>query len=333
MNSEKVLIIAEAGVNHNGSLDMAKKLVDTAKECGADIVKFQTAKLDSLVSKSAHMAEYQKKNLGVEESQKEMLSKLLLDYDEFVELARYCKKAEIQFLSTPFDIESIHFLNDMQDIWKVPSGEITNYPYLVEIGKTGKRVILSTGMAEMEEIQAAIDVLKEYGTTDITILHCTTEYPAPIQDVNLNVMQNMRDFFGYPVGYSDHTQGIEVDLAAVALGATVIEKHFTLNRNLPGPDHKASLEPNELKTMVEGIRKIELALGSSEKRPSEVELKNRLVARKSIVARKAIKAGEELTEKNITTKRPGSGINPMKWNDIVGTKAIRDFEEDELIEI
>ncbi len=333
MNSEKVLIIAEAGVNHNGSLDMAKKLVDTAKECGADIVKFQTAKLDSLVSKSAHMAEYQKKNLGVEESQKEMLSKLLLDYDEFVELARYCKKAEIQFLSTPFDIESIHFLNDMQDIWKVPSGEITNYPYLVEIGKTGKRVILSTGMAEMEEIQAAIDVLKEYGTTDITILHCTTEYPAPIQDVNLNVMQNMRDFFGYPVGYSDHTQGIEVDLAAVALGATVIEKHFTLNRTLPGPDHKASLEPTELKTMVEGIRKIELALGSSEKRPSEVELKNRLVARKSIVARKAIKAGEELTEKNITTKRPGSGINPMKWNDIVGTKAIRDFEEDELIEI
>lgn len=333
MNSEKVLIIAEAGVNHNGSLDMAKKLVDTAKECGADIVKFQTAKLDSLVSKSAHMADYQKKNIGVEESQKEMLSKLLLDFDEFVDLAEYCKIVGIQFLSTPFDIESIQFLNDMQDIWKVPSGEITNYPYLVEIGKTGKRVIISTGMAEMDEIQAAIDVLKENGTTDITILHCTTEYPAPVQDVNLNVMQTMKNSFGYPVGYSDHTQGIEVDLAAVALGATVIEKHFTLDRNLPGPDHKASLEPSELKAMVDGIRKIELALGTSEKRPSEIELKNRLVARKSIVARKAIKAGQELTEDNITTKRPGFGINPMKWNEVIGTKAIRDFEEDELIEL
>ena len=333
MTNEKVLIIAEAGVNHNGSLDMAKKLVDAAKECGADIVKFQTAKLDSLVSKSAQMADYQKKNIGAEESQKEMLSKLLLDFDEFRELAEYCKKDGIQFLSTPFDIESIRFLSDMQDIWKVPSGEITNYPYLVEIGRTGKRVILSTGMAVMDEIQAAIDVLKENGTTDITILHCTTEYPAPVQDVNLNVMQTMRDVFGYPVGYSDHTQGIEVDLAAVALGATVIEKHFTLDRKLPGPDHKASLEPSELKAMVDGIRKIELALGTSEKRPSEAELKNRLVARKSIVARKAIKAGDELTEDNITTKRPGSGINPMRWKEVVGTKAIRDFSEDELIEI
>ncbi len=333
MTNEKVLIIAEAGVNHNGSLDMAKKLVDAAKECGADIVKFQTTKLDSLVSKFAPMADYQKKNIGAEESQKEMLSKLLLDFDEFRELAEYCKKDGIQFLSTPFDIESIRFLSDMQDIWKVPSGEITNYPYLVEIGRTGKRVILSTGMAVMDEIQAAIDVLKENGTTDITILHCTTEYPAPVQDVNLNVMQTMRDVFGYPVGYSDHTQGIEVDLAAVALGATVIEKHFTLDRKLPGPDHKASLEPSELKAMVDGIRKIELALGTSEKRPSEAELKNRLVARKSIVARKAIKAGDELTEDNITTKRPGSGINPMRWKEVVGTKAIRDFSEDELIEI
>ena len=329
----RTLIIAEAGVNHNGRLDMAKKLVDAAKSCGADIVKFQTAKLDSLVSKSAHMADYQKKNTGVEESQKEMLSKLLLSFEDFVELASYCKEVGIQFLSTPFDIESIRFLSDMQDIWKVPSGEITNYPYLVEIGKTKKKVILSTGMAEMDEIQAAIDVLKMYGTEDIRILHCTTEYPAPIKDVNLNVMQTMRDAFGYPVGYSDHTQGMEVDLAAVALGATVIEKHFTIDRNLPGPDHKASLEPDELKAMVDGIRKIELALGSKEKRPSEVELKNRLVARKSIVAKKAIKAGEELTEHNITTKRPGSGINPMRWNEVIGTKAIRDFEEDELIEL
>ena len=329
----KVLIIAEAGVNHNGSLDMAKKLVDVAKTCGADIVKFQTAKLDSLVSKSAHMADYQKKNTGVEESQKDMLSKLLMSFEDFVELARYCKDVGIHFLSTPFDIESIRFLNDLLDIWKVPSGEITNYPYLVEIGKTKKKVILSTGMAEMEEIRAAIDVLEENGTTDITILHCTTEYPAPIKDVNLNVMQTIRNAFGYSVGYSDHTQGIEVDLAAVALGATVIEKHFTLDRNLPGPDHKASLEPDELNAMVDGIRKIELALGFKEKRPSDVELKNRLVARKSIVAKKAIKVGEELTVDNITTKRPGSGINPMRWNDVIGTRAIRDFEEDELIEL
>ncbi len=328
-----ILIIAEAGVNHNGSLDRAKKLVDAAKTCGADIVKFQTAKLDSLVSKSAHMADYQKKNTGVEESQKDMLSKLLLSFDDFVELAKYCKEIGIQFLSTPFDIESIRFLNDMQDIWKVPSGEITNYPYLVEIGKTKKKVILSTGMAEMEEIQAAIDVLKENGTEDITILQCTTEYPAPIKDVNLNVMQTMRETFGHPVGYSDHTQGIEVDLAAVALGAAVIEKHFTLDRNLPGPDHKASLEPDELRAMVDGIRKIELALGSKEKKPSEVELKNRLVARKSIVAKAFIKVGERLTEDNITTKRPGSGINPMRWNEVIGTKAIRNYEEDELIEL
>jgi len=328
-----ILIIAEAGVNHNGSLDMAKKLVDAAKTCGADIVKFQTAKLDFLVSNSAHMADYQKKNTGVEESQKDMLSKLLLSFDDFVELAKYCKEIGIQFLSTPFDIESIRFLNDMQDIWKVPSGEITNYPYLVEIGKTKKKVILSTGMAEMEEIQAAIDVLKENGTEDITILHCTTEYPAPIKDVNLNVMQTMRETFGHPVGYSDHTQGIEVDLAAVALGATVIEKHFTLDRNLLGPDHKASLEPDELRAMVDGIRNIELALGSKEKKPSEVELKNRLVARKSIVAKAFIKVGEKLTEDNITTKRPGSGINPMRWNEVIGTKAIRNFEEDELIEL
>lgn len=329
----RTLIIAEAGVNHNGSLEMAKKLVDTAKACGADIVKFQTAKLDSLVSKSASMADYQKKNVGVEESQKDMLKNLLLDFDEFVELARYCKQVGIMFLSTPFDIESIHFLNDMQDIWKIPSGEITNYPYLVEIGKTGKKVILSTGMAEMDEISAAIDVLKENGTTDITILHCTTEYPAPIKDVNLRVMNTMREAFDYPVGYSDHTQGIEVDLAAVALGATVIEKHFTLDRNLPGPDHKASLEPNELKVMVDGIRKIELALGSAEKKPSEAEMKNRSVARKSIVAKKAIKAGDLFTDENITTKRPGSGINPMKWNEVLGNKAVRDFEEDELIEL
>ena len=329
----RTLIIAEAGVNHNGSLEMAKRLVDKAKECGADIVKFRTAKLDSLVSKSAQMADYQKKNIGVEESQKEMLSKLLLSFDEFLELADYCKSVGITFLSTPFDIESIHFLDDLQDIWKIPSGEITNYPYLVEIARTVKKVILSTGMAEMDEIGAAIKVLEENGTKDITILHCTTEYPASIEDVNLRVMETLKTAFGYPVGYSDHTQGIEVDLAAVAMGATVIEKHFTLDRTLPGPDHKASLEPSELKAMVDGIRKIEKALGTGEKKPSAIEIENRKVVRKSIIAARYINKGDVFSEENLTTKRPGTGINPMRWNDIIGTKAIRDFEEDELIEV
>lgn len=327
----RTLIIAEAGVNHNGSLERAKKLVEVAKECGADIIKFQTAKLDSLVSKTAKMADYQKANTGVVESQKEMLRKLLLSFEDFVEIADYCKEVGIQFLSTPFDIESVKFLNTMQDIWKVPSGEITNYPYLVEIAKTKKEVILSTGMATLDEISDAVRVLKENGTPDITILHCTTEYPAPIAEVNLKAMGMLKEKFGYPVGYSDHTQGIEIDLAAAALGATVIEKHFTLDKNLPGPDHKASLEPAELKAMVEGIRKIELALGVAEKQPSQIELKNRAVARKSIVAAKNIKKGEVLTEANITTKRPGNGISPMKWLDVIGTKAVRNFEEDELI--
>lgn len=329
----KTLIIAEAGVNHNGSLELAKRLIDTAWECGADMVKFQTAKLNSLVSESAHMAEYQKRNTGIVENQKDMLRKLLLSFEDFEEIAAYCKKIGICFLSTPFDIESIHFLNSMQDIWKVPSGEITNYPYLVEIGKTGKKVILSTGMAEIDEISNAIHALKANGAKDITILHCTTEYPAPIKDVNLNAMRMLREKFGYPVGYSDHTQGIEVSLAAAALGATVIEKHFTLDRSLPGPDHKASLEPDELKAMIEGIRKVELALGSFEKRVADAEKKNRDVARKSIVALKQISKDEMLTVDNLTTKRPGNGITPMKWNEIIGTKAIRDFEEDELIEI
>lgn len=330
---KKTLIIAEAGVNHNGSLEMAKELVRVARECGADIVKFQTSKLDSLVSKTAQMADYQKKNTGTVESQKEMLKKLLLDFEAFTELAAYCREIGITFLSTPFDIESIHFLDPLQDIWKVPSGEITNYPYLVEIARTGKPVIISTGMAEMHEIENAIELLKNNGTKDITVLHCTTEYPAPIEDVNLNVMKTFEEKFGLPVGYSDHTQGIEIDIAAAALGAVVIEKHFTLDRDLPGPDHKASLEPAELKAMVDGIRKVDLAMGSFEKHPSDAELKNRAVARKSIVAKRHIACGEELTEENITTKRPGNGIDPMKWPEVLGTKAVRDFEEDELIEI
>ncbi|MBO7474074.1 MAG: N-acetylneuraminate synthase [Ruminococcus sp.] len=329
----KTLIIAEAGVNHNGSLEIAKELVRVAKECGADIVKFQTAKLDSLVSKHAEMADYQKKNIGKEESQKEMLSKLLLSYDDFIELADYCKEVGIKFLSTPFDIDSIHFLAPMLDIWKVPSGEVTNYPYLVEIAKTGKKVIISTGMCEMNEIEEALNVLRNNGSGDITVLHCTTEYPAPFDEVNLNVMDTLKKKFGCTVGYSDHTKGIEVSLAAVALGAEVIEKHFTLDRNMEGPDHKASLEPNELKAMVDGIRNIEKALGASVKKPSEIEMKNRLVARKSIVALKNIKTGELFTEDNLTTKRPGSGISPMKWNEVIGKTAKRDFMEDELIEI
>lgn len=327
------MIIAEAGVNHNGSLETAKELVRTAKSCGADIVKFQTANLNSLVSKFAPMADYQKENTGSEESQKEMLSKLLLSFDDFNELADYCRELGIMFLSTPFDIESIHFLSDMQDIWKIPSGEITNYPYLVEIAKTGKDVILSTGMSNMEEIRDAVNILKQNGAKDITILHCTTEYPTPFNEVNLNAMSTLKKEFGCKIGYSDHTKGIEVSLAAAAMGAEVIEKHFTLDKNMPGPDHKASLEPDELKALVDGIKNIELAMGSYSKTPTVSELKNRTAARKSIVAAKNIKAGELFDESNITTKRPGNGISPMQWNNVIGTVAKRDFMEDELIEI
>ena len=329
----KTLVIAEAGVNHNGSLETAKELIKTAKECGADIVKFQTAKLDSLVSKSAQMAEYQKENIGKEESQKDMLSKLLLPYEDFVILADYCKEVGIEFLSTPFDIDSIRFLNDMQDIWKVPSGEITNYPYLVEVAKTGKEIILSTGMCTMEEVDAALEVLKENGAEKITLLHCTTNYPTPMEDVNLNAMLTLKEHCGYEVGYSDHTKGIEVPIAAVALGAKVIEKHFTLDRNMEGPDHKASLEPDELKAMVDAIRNIEAAMGNGKKVPSESEKANIAVARKSIIASRDIKAGEVFSEENLTTKRPGNGISPMKWTEVLGAKAIRDFKEDELIEL
>lgn len=331
--NNKVTIIAEAGVNHNGNLSMAKELVDIACECGADIVKFQTAKLDSLVSKDAKMADYQKRNTGKSVTQKEMLSNILLSFDDFVEVAAYCKQVGITFLSTPFDIDSIHFLNNMQNIWKIPSGEITNYPYLVEIAKTRKKVLLSTGMSEMAEIESSIKVLSENGTDDITLLHCTTDYPTPYEDVNLYAMNSLREKFGCPVGYSDHTVGIEVDLAAVALGATVIEKHFTIDRNLPGPDHKASLEPSELKAMIDGIRKVEIALGSEEKKPSKTELLNRCVARKSIVAKRDIIAGEILSAENITTKRPGNGISPMRWNEVIGTRASRGFREDEIIEL
>ena len=328
-----VYIIAEAGVNHNGSFELACKLVDAAKAAGVDCIKFQTFKSKNLVSRIAQKAEYQKVTTG-DSSQQDMLKKLELSYDEFIALKEYCDKVGITFLSTPFDFDSIDFLNSIEmPFWKVPSGEVTNLPYLLALAKTGKPVVMSTGMCEIEEIETAIDVLKENGTKEIKLLHCNTEYPTPFEDVNLKAMHTMRDVFGLEVGYSDHTKGIEVPVAAVALGATVIEKHFTLDRNMEGPDHKASLEPDELAAMVLSIRHIEKALGSGDKTPSSSEKKNIAVARKSIVAKKDIKAGDELTVENITVKRPGTGISPMKWFDVLGTKAIKDFAEDELIEI
>lgn len=330
---DRVLIIAEAGVNHNGSIELAKKLIDAAKECGADVVKFQTAKADALVSRYAPMAEYQKKNTGKTESQKDMLQKLLLDYDAFTELAAYCKSREIEFLSTPFDLDSIDFLEPLVRFWKVPSGEISNLPYLIKIASTRKSVVLSTGMSTLSEVREAVDVLRRYGTEDITLLHCTTQYPTPYDEVNLNAMLTLKKEFGVRVGYSDHTKGIEIPIAAAAMGAVVLEKHFTLDCNMEGPDHKASLEPNELAAMVRAVRNVEAAMGSFEKKPSPSESANIAVARKSIVAACAIKKGDVFTEHNLTTKRPGSGISPMKWHEVLGTKAIRDFGEDELIEI
>ncbi len=331
--AEQVLIIAEAGVNHNGSLKLAKKLARTAKECGADVVKFQTAKLDALVSESAPMAEYQQKNMRMEKSQKSMLEKLLLPFEDFIQLADYCREIGIQFLSTPFDIESIRFLNRLQDMWKIPSGEITNYPYLVEIAKTGKNVILSTGMSSLKEIDEALYVLETNGTGTITLLHCTTGYPACMRDVNLRAMLTMKEHCKCPAGYSDHTKGIEVAVAAAALGAVVIEKHFTLDQNMEGPDHKASLEPDELTAMIQAVRNVETAMGNGIKMPAESEKRNMAAVRKSITAARNIKMGELLTEENLTAKRPGAGISPMKWKEVTGTKAIRDFKKDELIEL
>lgn len=327
-------IIAEAGVNHNGSLELAKNLVDKAKEAGADCVKFQTFIASQIVSKNAVKADYQKKQTAKSESQHEMLKKIELSFDDFIELNNYCKEIGIEFLSTAFDFESIDFLNQLgMQVWKIPSGEITNLPYLIKIAKLNKKVILSTGMSTMREIEDAVNILKDHGASELIILHCTTEYPTPYEDVNLNAMLAIKEKFGYEVGYSDHTMGIEVPIAAVALGAKVIEKHFTLDRTMDGPDHKASLEPSELKTMVDSIRNIELSMGTGIKEPADSEKKNIAIARKSIVANQSIKKGDILTETNLTVKRPGDGISPMKWFEIIGTKAIRDFEEDELIEI
>ena len=329
----RVLVVAEAGVNHNGDIKIAKTMVDIAKECGADIVKFQTANLSALLTEEAPLAEYQKENVGNNKTQKEMLKQLLLSYDDFQNLALYCKKREIEFLSTPFDIESIHFLNNLVRFWKIPSGEITNYPYLVEIAKTFKPVILSTGMSTLEEVKAAVEVLQSEGTKEITLLHCTTEYPAPYGEVNLRAMDFLKDYFNVNVGYSDHTRGIEVALAAVGMGAKVIEKHFTLDRNMEGPDQKASLEPDELKKLIRCIRNIEQSMGEKRKFPTQSEIKNKNIARKSIVASCDIKLGEILCEQNITTKRPGNGISPMLWHEVLGKRALRDYVRDEQIDM
>jgi len=327
----KTFIIAEAGVNHNGSLELAKKLVDVAVEAGADAVKFQTFKAESVISKYAPKAEYQKKTTGEDENQLQMVKKLELPYEAFEELYRYCQQKGIIFMSTPFDIESARFLKELGlEIFKIPSGEITNYPLLKEIGSYKKRVILSTGMADLGEIEDALDVLIEAGTPreNIVVLHCNTEYPTPYEDVNLRAMLTIKEAFKVRVGYSDHTLGIEVPIAAVAMGAEVIEKHFTLDKNLPGPDHKASLEPHELKAMVRAIRNIEKALGNGIKKPSPSEKKNIIVARKSIVAKRDIKKGELLTEENLTTKRPATGLSPMMWEEIIGKRANKDIAKD-----
>lgn len=329
-----VCIIAEAGVNHNGDFELAKKMVDVAKEAGADYIKFQTFIPENLVSKSAEKAQYQKDTTGETETQLQMLRKLTLSNENFIQLKEYCDSVGIGFISTPFDLESVEFLDSFgMDFWKIPSGEITNLPYLEAIAATGRKVVMSTGMCDMNEIKAAIEVLEEKGICDIELLHCNTQYPTPYEHVNLNAMKTIADETGKIVGYSDHTQGIEVPIAAVAMGARVIEKHFTLDKNMEGPDHRASLNPIELKAMISAIRNIELAVGTGIKEPTESEISNRQVARKSIVAKRTIKKGEIFTEKNITTKRPGSGISPMRWFEIIGMEAKRDFVEDELIEL
>lgn len=332
----KTFIIAEAGVNHNGSLEMAFQLVDVAVAAGADAVKFQTFKAEKVISVNAPKAGYQKDTTGSDESQLKMVKKLELDETAHIRLHQHCRDKGIQFLSTPFDLESIDLLNCLGlETFKIPSGEITNLPYLRKLGTLKKRLLLSTGMADLGEIEDALDVLTESGTPfeNITILHCNTEYPTPFEDVNLRAILTIRNAFpGLSVGYSDHTNGIEVPIAAVAIGASVIEKHFTLDRNLPGPDHRASLEPHVLTAMISSIRNIEKALGTGIKKPSPSDFKNKPIVRKSIVAAIIIKKGETFTEMNITVKRPGTGITPMRWDEIIGRKATKHYRRDELIE-
>ena len=329
-----VFIIAEAGVNHNGLIELAYKLIDVASESGADAIKFQTFKTENLVSKNAPKAKYQKTTTNQSESQFSMLKKLELDINTHKKLINYCKKKHITFLSTPFDHESIDLLNELGlQTFKIPSGEITNLTYLRHVGSLGKEVILSTGMSTLKEIEEALLIIISAGTLkqNITILHANTMYPTPMEDVNLRVMQTIQDKFGVAVGYSDHTLGIEVDIAAVAMGASVIEKHFTLDKSMDGPDHKSSIDPEQLKVMVSSIRNIEKALGSCIKKPSKSEKPNITMARKSIVACKSIKKGELFTEKNITTKRPGTGVSPMKWDSVIGKVAKRDYQIDDLL--
>lgn len=333
----KTLIIAEAGVNHNGSMQIAKQLIDAAADAGVDYVKFQTFKAENLVGKSAQKADYQKRNIGgSDNSQYSMLKALELSDNQHYELIDYCSLKGVKFFSTAFDLQSIDFLNSLNmPLWKIPSGEITNFPYLRKIGQTCKPVVLSTGMSTITEIAGAIEVLVKYGTPKykITLLHCTTEYPAPKNEVNLRAMSTMRDYFSLDVGYSDHTEGIEIPIAAVVMGATIIEKHFTLDKNMEGPDHRASLEPAELRRMVENIRNVETAMGSGVKEPAEAEKPNILIARKSIVAARSIKKGEFFSEDNIAAKRPANGISPMSWETVIGSVAVKDFNHDELIEL
>ena len=329
-----VFIIAEAGVNHNGSIGNAYRLIDVAVESGANAVKFQTFRAESLVSKSAKKADYQKQTTNELESQFEMIKKLELDVDAHKKLIKYCNEKGIMFLSTPFDHDSINLLNELDlKIFKIPSGEITNLPYLRHIGSLAKQVILSTGMSTLQEVGDALTILVDAGTKkeNITVLHANTMYPTPMEDVNLNAMQTMRQEFNVAVGYSDHTLGIEVDIAAVTMGASIIEKHFPLDKAMKGPDHKASLDPAELKAMVTSIRNVENALGDGIKLPSRSEQPNMVVARKSILASQVIKKGDTLTEENIVIKRPGNGMSPMKWDEVVGSVAIKDYQVDEII--
>ena len=335
MKKSIITIIAEAGVNHNGSIDTAKKMIDVAADAGANFVKFQTFKAETLLTHSADKAEYQKSRTEKEETQFDMIKKLELDRNAHEELVTYCNQKNIQFLSTAFDHDSIDMLAQLDmPLYKIPSGEITNLPYLRHIGNMGKPIIMSTGMANLEEVRASLYILVESGAKKekITILHCNTEYPTPMADVNLKAMLTIRDELGVKVGYSDHTLGIEVSVAAVAMGATVIEKHFTLDRTLPGPDHVASLEPDELQAMVTAIRNIEKAMGDRVKKPSPSEMKNMSIARRSIVAKKPISKGELFSEKNLTVKRPGKGVSPMEWDTYIGRSADKEYQMDDLIE-
>ncbi len=330
MNLNSVFIIAEAGVNHNGRLDLAYQLIDVAKDAGADAIKFQTFKAENVVSKLADKAEYQKKTTGSDKSQLEMIKRLELSFDDFVKLKKYCDKKEIMFLSTPFDYQSIDFLYDLVDIYKIPSGEIINYPYLKYIAAKNKPIIMSTGMANLGEVEEAINTIREVNSeAEISLLHCTTNYPTSYEEVNLNAMQTLVAAFKLPVGYSDHTLGIEVPIAAVAMGAKIIEKHFSLDKNLPGPDHKASLEPGELKEMVKAIRNIEMALGDGIKKPNKSEIEIMKVARRSLTATRDIRVGEIIKESDIAIKRPGTGIMPKFKEIIIGMKLINDIRQEE----